>query len=639
MATLAQIEKALHNAHNAGDEEAARHLAGVYKQMRGEKDKQVENESTGLSHKIQVSGRGIIEGISAIPGQLYNASQMVPQAIAQKIEEKTGFRHPFLDSGLALPAEVDTEQLGGKLATGMGLDKPTEQDNIIYPVSKAVGGYVIPATGMAKFGSGAIKAGGAALGGDIPLTSIAGITAGKTAAEIARQNNASPNQQLLADIAGNLGSGAALGVANAVGRTASRAGKAAVGGGLEAVAGRTLNRAAGQESPQIVETLATGAVPNLKALKGYKPTASEIAGNPGLSTIMRQTGMDVDSLSALGARKFENAKALESYISKIAGSPEKLAKMKDQGFAAIDEVTLPMRQRNLPVDTTNVKAAIDSAIAKHTGNKAITKTLESLKKDIPESSSFNSVYNFKQYIDETLRGNPMSDPKVASMQRAASALGSVKKELADALEATEPGFKDYLKFQAKNLQKIGNREAGASIVEKSRLSNPLVSNLSGQEEVFPISSNKLKSALMNEKTMKKLSPAQKGIIETTEKYSRLPARSNLGMMANSNTAQNLNVKEAVFNDLMAAGFGEKPNVLGRAAKTGMRLGSNLLSPILGKVSSENSAALAQILTKAELNPKYAAELMKVYGLGNLNFNDTAGRAALRSILTDQGKTQ
>jgi hypothetical protein len=36
MATLEEVERALHNAHNAGDTEAATHLAGVYKQMRGD---------------------------------------------------------------------------------------------------------------------------------------------------------------------------------------------------------------------------------------------------------------------------------------------------------------------------------------------------------------------------------------------------------------------------------------------------------------------------------------------------------------------------------------------------------------------------------------------------------------------------
>jgi hypothetical protein len=605
-----------------------------------EKEQQPQQD-TSLMHKAQVGLRGVAEGLSSVPGDLYNASQMIPQAIAGAIESKTGFRHPFMDSGLALPGSVDTEQFGSKVADMAGLDQPTDNDNIIYPVGKAVGSYVIPATAMSKMGGPGLKAAGKFLGGEIPGTSIVGITAGKTAAEIARQQDASPGTQLAADIAGNVTGGLGVGMAKAVGRVGTRASKAAIGAGLEGVAGRTLNRAAGEQSPQIVETLATGQVPTIKnAIKGYKPTASEIAGNPGISTIMRQTGLDVDSLSMLGDRKFSNAKSIVDYAKKATGSTEKLAKMQEKGFSAIDDIAKPMRERNLPVDVNRIRTSIDAALDKHKGNKAIESALNSLKKEIPEgeTAGFNEVYNFKQYIDETLRGNALSDPKVASMQRAASALKGVKKELADSLAETEPGFKEYLKFQAVNVGKIGQRKAASKAIENAKVTNPFVSNLNGQEEVFPLSANKLSQVLKNEKAIKELSPAQVKIIKNAADHAKLQSRSNLGMMVGSNTAQNLSVKDAVFNDLMAAGIGEKPGIIGRSAKKVISAGTNLLSPMmLSKFSSENSQALSKIFTKAELDPKYAAELMKTYGLGHLNFNDSAGKAAMRAILTQGGK--
>jgi len=602
-------------------------LAAKRAQRQPQQDAQ--RESNGIGHKASVSARGLLEGAASIPGGLYNISQMTPQYLSKKI----GFEVPL--KSMDLPPSIDTEQYGGKVADILGFDKPTPDDNIIYPVSKAAGNFVIPSTAMAKLGHGAIRAAGMALGGNAPLTAMSGILAGKTAAEIARQENASPGVQLGADIVGNVLGGNAAGAVNAVGRTAGRTGKALTGMGLEGVAGRTLHRAAGQESPQIADFLSAGTVPTItNPIKGYRPTSSEIAGNPGLSTIMRQTGLDVDSLSALGSRKFDNARAIVKQANRAVGSTEKLAAMKSAGFDKIERIATPMRERNLPVDLSRVEASIDDAIARHAGNKGITDGLEALKKDLPTGNGFNEVYNFKQHIDEMLRGNALSDPKIASMQRAASALKSTKRELADALTATEPGFSDYLKYQAINIKKIGQRETAGKGVENAKLSNPLVSNINGQEEIFPLSANKLSTLLKNEKTLKNLSPAQQKVLKTAEEYARLQSRSNLGMMAGSSTAQNLSVKDAVFNDLMAAGFGEKPNLLGRAAKRAVGTTTNLLSPVLlGKVSAENSAALSKIFTRAELDPSYAAELMKKYGLGHLNFNDAPGRAALRATLT------
>jgi|APLak6261660231_1056022.scaffolds.fasta_scaffold00088_8 hypothetical protein len=603
-----------------------------------------EGFGSGLLHQLSVGTRGLVEGASSLPGELYGMSQALPNAIAAGIESKTGFRHPFLDSGLAAPASVNTSKFGEKLSDIAGLDKPTSTDTITYPAAKAIGEYVIPSFGMAKFGNAAIRAGGAALGGNNPITSIAGIIAGKTASGIAKDVGASPNQQIAADVLGNVASGAGIGILNAAARTASRAGKSAVGAGLEGVAGRTLNRASGIESPQIIENLATGKVPTISnPIKGYTPSASEIAGNPGISTIMRQTGLDVDSLSMLGARKFDNAKSLVDYVKKAAGSEEKLNALKQAGFAKVQNIAEPMRNRNLPVSIDNVRATIEGALARHEGKKSVTDGLNYLLNDLNSlgtNPKFNAVYNFKQNLDETLRGNAFNDPVLESIKRSASALEKTKSALSDALTATEPEFKRYIKSQAKSIGRQTNIEIGNKLARTARMSNPLISNANGQEQVFPIAANKLENALNNLKILKGTSPAQQRAFKNAIEHSKLQSRSNLGMMTGSSTAQNLSVKDAIFNDIMAAGLGDNPGILGRGIKGSANLAGNLLSPVmLGKISRDNSLALSKIFTKAELDPKYAAELMKKYGLGQMNFNDKAGRAALRGLMTSETETK
>ncbi len=598
----------------------------------------------GLTHKLEVGARGAIEGAAAIPGQLYNASQMLPQMLAEKI----GYA-PLAGTGLELPKTIDTEKAGTKLADILGLDKATDNDNIVYPVGKGIGGFVVPVTGAAKFGTPALKALAVKMGGNAPVAAIAGITSGKTLAEMAREYGAGEKTQMAADIAGNLATGLGSGVMSAVARTGTRAAKAAAGTGLEAVAGRTLNRVAGEESPQIIEALASGKVPTIEnAIKGYKPTTSQIAGNPGISSIMRQNQLDVDSLSQLGARQFSNENSLIKNLGKISGKSEKIAPLESgetqslyvKGKNIVDAIAEPMRQRNLPVDMSRVHSAIDSAIARHESNPAIISGLEAIKSEMPQSGAgFNSIYNFKQYIDQTLRGKSFADPKLASIERAGSALNDVKKELSSALEEAEPGFKDYVKAQAINLKNIASREAGAKAKEAAQGSQRMISNTAGQEEIVPVTANKLESLLKNKELSKTLTSAQKRVIENTARHARLKGREMLGMGAGSNTAQNLSIKNAIQNDLIAAGLGESRNIAGKASEKILNLGSSIANPVIGKLAEQNRAALSKIFLKAELDPKYAAELMKTYGLGHLNFNDPAGRAALRALITQTTTTQ
>ena len=66
MATLEEVERALHNAHAAGDTEAATHLAGVYKQMRDSAPViSTKQKEAGLSPETQQSIRMTTNGVAA----------------------------------------------------------------------------------------------------------------------------------------------------------------------------------------------------------------------------------------------------------------------------------------------------------------------------------------------------------------------------------------------------------------------------------------------------------------------------------------------------------------------------------------------------------------------------------------------
>lgn len=597
---------------------------------------QPPNES-GLAHSAGVSARGLIEGVAGLPASIYNTAQIIPNFI----QEKTG-----INSVIDTPKSIDTEKYGKSIADYIGLPKANDDDRMNEQISKAIGGFVIPGAGMAKLGTAGskIQAIGKFMGGMNPITTTSGVVGGAAAQELARENDAGDNVQLAANVIGNLAGGGLAGVANMAGRTAGRTGRALVNSS-EGVAGRVLNRAAGDQAEQVIRDLESGVVPSIngKMIPGYKPTSSEIAGNAGISSILRQAALDPDTAVSLADRQFSNAKTVKDYAQKAAGT-EAYRNAKDAKlWEQVDAVSKPMRQRNLPVDFTPVELEIEKAIQKNAGNPAVIAGLEKLKNNLPNrpfanASGFNEAYNYKQWIDEALRAKNLTDPEIMSLQKAKSAMGDIKKALADSMTATEPEFNDFLKMQAVGVSKLKQRSIADKLInEKASLTTPRVANTAtGQEELYPLSASKLKLITRNPKVMNELSQAQQEIFKKAQQHAALEGRDQLGSLVGSNTAQYLNIRDVVAQDILAAITGE-----GKASTKLGSLAGGLASAItpqgLIKSRTLSSTGVANILAKAKLDPAYAAQLMKTYGLNNKNFNDTATQATLRGLMTGNKK--
>jgi len=614
-----------------------------------------------IGHSAGVTGRSLLEGAVGLPASIYNTMKIIPNYI----KDKTGamdLSNPLLAMTGAVPLPdflsddggrtANTEQYGTSLADYIGLPKATKDDLMNQQISKGLGGFVIPTAAMAKLGKagGLIEGFGKAMGGANPFTASAGIIGGGAAQEGAREMGASDNVQLAANIAGNVAGGGLAGIANMAGRTGARVGRALINSN-EGVAGRVLNRAAGEQAPQVIADLESGVVPSItgKMIKGYQPTSSEIAGNAGVSSILRQAGLDPDTAVSLADRQFQNSKAVKDYLEKgAAGGLSKRASIKGDAktlaeqklWNKVDTISKPMRTRDLPVDLTPVESAIESALLKNKGNPSIVAGIEKLKSSMPTggAAGFDETYNFKQWIDELLSSTDVRDIDALSVQKAKTALESVKSALANTMTATEPEFKQFLQEQAKGLGRIEQRSLADKIITAKSATVPKVANTpAGQEELYSLTGSKLKTVTKDPKLMAQLSPVQRRMFEKAQQHAALESRDQAGAMVGSNTAQNLNIRDVVAQDIMEAiiGNNKASNLIGKAA-------GGLASAVMprGLINSRtmSSTGVANILAKAKLDPKYAAHLMKTYGLGHKNFNDTAARATLRGLMTNPPKT-
>jgi hypothetical protein len=177
-------------------------------------------------------------------------------------------------------------------------------------------------------------------------------------------------------------------------------------------------------------------------------------------------------------------------------------------------------------------------------------------------------------------------------------------------------------------------EAARAIANKSRLLTPITGMVNGvQDEIFPLSAAKLESTLRG-KAVKSISPRQVKALQNAREHMSLGTRSNSGLPVGSATAQNLNVRDMVYGDIMRGGFGENPGIIGRTLEglgkwTG---GVPGVKNLTNAMADSHARDLSAIFTRAQLNPDYAAKLMQQYGLGHMSFADPAGRAALRGII-------
>jgi hypothetical protein len=565
-----------------------------------------------------LAGRAAIEGIAGIPAGLYNLASTIGEIAPSLASRVTG--KPRFES--ITPESINTQKYGAQLADYFGLPQPTEAEQVPMQFGRMAAGSL--------GGAGLLRAIGAApsvlrtVGAEMPLRTAISTGTGAAAGEYAKQQELPLWQQLAANAAGGLSSSSIMNMAAPVGRTVVRGGQA-LGNQLEPVAGRLLNRQAGNEAETVQRLLESGQIPNLKPIQGFMPRTSDIAGNAGISGLARFVETSNVAPTGLSNRVFDNAKALKDYINKSVGSDASITKK--QAFASdlVADMLQPMRERNLPVDTSNVVSSIEQSLAKHKGNPAVESALDAISKKIPQGDvGFNEVYNFKQYIDEALRGK-YDDAESLAIQKAGKSLEAVKKELTKALTNAEPDTAKYLKSQAIAQRQIGQSQAAEKLINQATNKTPIISNATGaQEEIYPLSGALLRGRLTNEKLLKDLSPNQISILENAQRAATAGQRMSQGMARGSNTAQNLKMDQLIAEDIARGLTGsDMPEKAGLLAGM-IRPVTKSLSNVTGRTED-----IAQILARAELDPKYAAELMRKYKLsGPIDISTPAGRAAL-----------
>ena len=592
-------------------------------------------ENKPKSSMFGLGGRAMLEGVAGVPAGIYNAVSALGNI---------GMPENRPVTPLTPPESINTQQYGTKLADYLGLPQPTNEQAIPMEVARTISGFAVPLGMLSKIKSIPSMA-ATMIGSNAPKATA--ITAGlsKYATEKAKEKGLPEWEQSLFGMLTGLGAGSVLGMAAPTSRAVLRTGQSSFGT-LEPLAGRLLNRQAGAEAGTVANLLEKGEIPGVKPFGtgqynaqgeyigqsplAFQPKTSDIAGNAGISALARFVENDPNSSTILSERLFNNSKSLKDYVNRTIGSDASITKKQDYLYDVVNTVSKPMRDRNLPTNIDNVKNSIDNALLKNKGNPAIEGALQSIKEKIPQGDvGFNEVYNFKQYIDDALRGK-YDDPASMQIAKSGTALNNVKTELAKSLTNTESEFGKFLKTQAIGVRQLNQSKQAEKMINQATNKTPIISNRTGiQEEVFPLSAANLRTQILNEKAMSKLSPNQQAIFENAQRAATAGTRGSMGIARASNTMQNLKMNELISDDVTRA-------LLGSDVKDQPGILSNILRPVTRGLSNVTgrTGEIADILAKAELDPAYAAMLMRKYKLSpTTDMKSAAGRNALYGALT------
>lgn len=496
-------------------------------------------------------------------------------------------------------------QLATEQADKAKLYKPLqEQHPIATAVGEALPAAVVPVGGGASV---AANVGRLALAGAAPGALEYG-SAGERAARAGFGAAAGVTGGVAVPAAGRFVAKAVP----AIGRTAKAIAEPLYAGGREAIAGRTLNRAAGEGAEEVIAKLANAA----ELLPGSAPTVAQVAENGGLAALERATA--AARPAEFAERGMEQAAARVGALRGIAGDDVARAAAVEARKAATGDLYSQATAANYKVDPR-----LDRLLQTPAMQQALSraKTLAENNQrpfafDVAGSNVLGSVGNQTSTASRQITGQGLQDLKMAMDQMLtdpasgyAGAAGNAVKELRGQLlnwmEGANPAFKTARTKYAEMSKPIGQMDIGKELLTK------LEPALNDYGALARETASKYATGLRNaDQTARAatgfkgsgmadvMEPGQMQVFEGIAKdLARKANASELGKGPGSDTFQ----KMAMSNIAEQSGA---PGVVGGA------LNMPGVSKVAKFLYSEPEEKIQTLIAQSLLNPQNAAQLMQ-----------------------------
>lgn len=463
-----------------------------------------------LARQSGLTGRYILEGLTAVPGMVANVTT---RPIMNAAAKAMGSDYQFPDQTTALPNALNLPQP----------NTPTER--VVGDVSRAVA--ALPAFGAEAEGLAALTDGGAAAQSAAPGASMAdklatalknipgsarnatnsvanmfadgatsipsavGAAGGAAASGGAREGGASPAGQALWGLAGGIAAPTALTGAGLAAQGAYQVGKTLIQPALKSGQNQMIANALADMTSNVPK-----AVENLEAsqptIQGSNPTAGPASQDYGL--IMAEKGLRTQFPDYFANINYSQNRARVNAFDQMAGTKQDV----QNAVQSRDEVTAPMRQQAFenaaPINAddlvnnitglmgkpgnagSTVQAALgDVKNAIQSAAKPVTYLGENGEPFVQNEIHPEDLYGIrKDNIGNGIAGKLAGDK--SSYRLAAGQLMDARGIVDNALETSAPGFKNYLSTYSNLSQPINQMELLQDMRSGATAPNPDVAS-------------------------------------------------------------------------------------------------------------------------------------------------------------------
>lgn len=575
MSTDLEVQQALMAAHEAGDVTAAKALAAEILRRRGVKSPKAIRDATqdAVDPHIQAAknfaqdmplASQIAAGAGKAPTDLaMGIRQIVGNASQQQVDEKKALDAPLMNTAGGMGGNI-----GGNVAMSVlpGLGAVSAGKNLAMPAVQAAGKLALTAPANM---TGALVSGG--MGGVQGL--LQPVATGDSRAV-------------------NAGAGLIGGAAVPVAGMALKAGKGLLEplyqGGRDAIVGRALRSAAGDNADTIIQ--------NLKGAKelvpGSKPTAAEVADSGGIAAMQRAaSAVDPEAYATRAAQQNEARIGLLDSLAGTQTRKEAAAKAREAAAgplykSAREAGVDPEMAKVLQPQINNLMERMPSGVMEKARELARLNG-ETLGKD----GSVQGLHYMKLAVDDMLD----SGKQTGIGSQMSRGLMQFKNDLVTVIDDLSPQYKKARETFAAKSKPINQMDVAQEISDKSV--NKLTGLLQPQSYAKALSDDTaVRATGFSKATLADtMGPKKLGQLEAIkEDLMRSVAARDMGRGAGSDTVQKLAMTNLMQQSGLPVGLLNMPG-LGR-------LGNWVYS----NADEEMKRSLAHGL----LNPSQTARLME-----------------------------
>ena len=584
--TYEQVIQALRNADAVGDVEAARSLAEIANRMAQEQPQQQANGAMatvfGDRPPLEATGRQL--GLAARAGLTGAAG--IPSIVGDPLNQLLNM---IAGREVFPPVSQSVQQL----MTRAGLPQPeTAQERVVQDVSSALSGVGT----TAKLAQTLAPRAAAPLSENLGLQA-AGALGGAGAASLGREEGAGALGQLgLGVLGGMVAPGAAGTTAQALTRATTGSVRPFTEAGRQVITGQVLRELSAD--PEAAMRAAQRYQPSIP---GYRPTTAQATRDVGL--ISAETPIrGMETGGRFLAQTSEANQARMAILDRLAKDETALS----QAIAKRNEVTTPLREQAFArstVDPDTFQSAvtltanktIDDILASPAGARGtVAKAMQFAKDQLARGTDPQRLYEVRKDLRDAAQG--LLDREGAAFSLAKKQLEQVIRSVDDVLEATAPGYKEYLSKYAASSRGIESLEAAQAVRSKVLSTTPDPSRVGDFLISQPAFTRAIRAIKDDPRTP--LSKTQVAVLERVGRDLDEGVLQRGAKVPGSDTFKNLSTANIVGGIIGRQIVGEGNPAL-----------QKLAAP-LNWLYNGTDDKIRELLVDAMLDPKLAADLMK-----------------------------